>query len=558
MNFGGTLQEAVALVNSGRLAEFVEEWAKALDEQTLRERLLVLGDAFSAMGKAREGLELVLRALKLDAQNIRSLCAAGESYQVCNLLPEAFGCFYKATHLAPLEPAAWSGLGHVFLRSHKTKEALHCLQKAFDIQPANPDVSNRLGLVFLAQNNPKQAAQWFLNSIKLKPDFSHAWGNLAVAWRKSDQIQLAIRACKSALKIDPRNAANWTNLGVLHQEQNEIEEALFAYRKAIALDENFYLAHVNEGIALLLKGDLLAGWNKYEYRWLAGESQKQRHLKLPFWTGNESLAGKTILLHSDQGFGDTIQCLRFVSVLRRLGAFIHIEVNPVLVAIAAQVDGVVSAVPLMQAGEAFDFQCPFLSLPFACKTSFENLPAAVPYLRPSAQAVEKWKNFETTAGKLRVALVWRGNAGHDNDRNRSLSLEALKPLLELENCEFINLQWGLSGAEKAALSQHPNFRDAMPLISTFDDTAACLTHVDLVISVDTAVAHLAGALGKHVWILLPFAPDWRWLLGRIDSPWYPSARLFRQPTRGAWSAVVEQIVLNLKLLVNEFKTSSGI
>ena len=414
-----------------------------------------------------------------------------------------------------------------------------------------------MGLVFLEQNNPQHAAQWFLNSIKLKPDSSHAWGNLAVAWRKSDQIQLALRACKSALKIDPRNAANWTNLGVLHQEQNEIEEALSAYRRAIALDENFYLAHVNEGIALLLKGDLLAGWAKYEYRWLAGESQKQRHLKLPFWKGNESLAGKTILLHSDQGFGDTIQCLRFVSVLLSLGALIHIEVNPVLVAIAAQVDGVVSAVPLMQAGEAFDFQCPFLSLPFACKTTFETLPAAVPYLHPSAQALEKWKSFEPTTGKLRVALAWRGNAEHENDRNRSLSLEALKPLLALENCEFINLQWGLAGAEKDAVAQLPNFRDTMPLISTFDDTAAFLTHVDLVISVDTAVAHLAGALGKQVWILLPFAPDWRWLLERIDSPWYPTARLFRQPTRGAWSAVVEQIVLNLKVLVNEFTTSSG-
>lgn len=556
MNFGSTLQDAVALVKSGRLYEAVDKWAEGLDEQTLRDRLLVLGEAFNGLGMKRESLDLILRALKLDAQNIRCLCAAGEAYQGCNLLEDALACFFKATQLDPGIAEAWSGMGYVFLRSHKTTEALSCLQKAFEKQPADADISNRMGLVFLAQDNPMHASRWFLNSISLKPELAHAWGNLAVAWRRSNQIELAGRAIKNALKIEPASPVNWLNLGVLHQEKNQIEDALFAYRKAISLDENFHAAHVNEGIALLLKGDLQEGWKKYEYRWFLRENQDQRHMKLPFWKGNQSLAGKTILLHSDQGFGDTIQCLRFVSELFKLGAIIHVAVNPVLVDIAAQVAGVVTAVSLRQAGEIFDFQCPFLSLPFACKAGFETLQKGVPYLRPSAEAREKWRLFRASGEKLKVALVWRGNAQHENDHNRSLALAAIKPLLELEKCDFVNLQWDLCEEEKRVVTDHTSFRDVTPQISTFDDTAAVMEHMDLIISVDTAAAHLAGALGKPVWILLPFAPDWRWLLGRVDSPWYPTARLFRQPERGNWSSVVDEVALNLRVLLNGDTASS--
>ncbi|MEI7775674.1 MAG: tetratricopeptide repeat-containing glycosyltransferase family protein, partial [Verrucomicrobiota bacterium] len=514
----------------------------------------VVGEACGGLRQWQESLDLVLRALQLDDKNVRCLCAAGEAYQNCDRLHEAFQCFFKATEIAPDDALAWSGMGYVLLRNNKGTEALTCLQKALSIAPANPDIMNRLGLAFLKLKNERNAVACFLNSLKQKPDFHQAWCNLAVAWRSSNEIQMAIKACERALKIQPRDPANWTNLGVLYQEQNNIEEALFAYRKAISIDDGFHLAHVNEGIALLLKGDMLDGWAKYEYRWRTPEIQNQRQMKIPLWRGTEPLSGKTILLHADQGFGDTIQCLRFVPLLAKMGAIVHLEVNSVLVDIARQVQGLTSAVSLGEAGQSFDFQCPFLSLPRAFISSLESIPRDVPYLQPSLKAFHEWKSFEACPGKLRVALVWRGNPKHENDKNRSFSLEAFKPLLALEKCEFINLQWGLNADEEILFSKVPHFRNVMPAISTFDDTAAVMGHVDLVITVDSAVAHLAGALGKRVWVLLPFAPDWRWLLNRIDSPWYPTARLFRQPRPGDWGSVVQEVVVNITALLDHPKS----
>lgn len=547
------MQDAVALVNSGNAHQAVEAWSRELALATLRERLLLLGEACGGLRQWQESLSYILKALQLDDKNVRCLCAAGEAYQTCDRLNEAFQCFFKATQIAPNEAPAWNGMGYVFLRNNKGTEALTCLQKALSIDPANPDILNRLGLAFLKLKNVRSAVPCFLNSLKQKPDFHQAWCNLAVAWRSSNEIEMAIQACERALKIQPRDPANWTNLGVLYQEQNNVEEALFAYRKAISIDEGFHLAHVNEGIVLLLKGELLHGWAKYEYRWRTPEIQNQRQMKMPLWRGEKSLAGKTILIHSDQGFGDTIQCLRFVPLLAKMGAIVHLEVNAVLVELARPVKGVTSVVPLGEAGQTFDFQCPFLSLPLAFKTSLESIPRDVPYLGPSSKAFQKWKSFETRPGKLRVAIVWRGNSQHENDKNRSFSLEAFKPLLALENCEFINLQWGLNGEEEALFSKVPNFRDVMPAISTFDDTAAVMAHVDLVITVDSAVAHLAGALGNRVWVLLPFAPDWRWLLNRSDSPWYPTARLFRQPRPRDWESVVQEVVVNVMALLEHLK-----
>jgi tetratricopeptide (TPR) repeat protein len=557
MNFGGTLQDAVALVTSGTLPQTIEEWRGQMDAATLRERLLELGEVCAGLRRWRMSLDLALVALQMDVKNVRSLCAAGEAYHNCNLLDEAVQCFANALQMAPDEALAWSGFGYVLLTKNKDTEALNCLQKALSLAPTHPDILNRLGLAFLKLKRAKNAVQCFLASLRQKPEFHQGWCNLSAAWQRLNEIPMAIQACERALKINAKDPAIWTNLGVLHQARNNLEEALFAFRQATAIDGDFQLAHVNEGIALLLKGDLEKGWAKYERRWHIFAAQSQRHSKIPIWRGEESLSGKTILIHADQGFGDTIQCLRFVPWLARMGASIHLEVNTALLDIALQINGITSVVSLGEAGEKFDFQCPFLSLPFAVRACLNSIPRKVPYLGPSSKAVQKWKTLETRTAMPRVALVWRGNPQHDNDNNRSISLEAYKPLLALEKCEFINLQWGLTAEEEIVVSQHSNFRNVMLEVSTFDDTAALMEHVDLVISVDTAVAHLAGALGKPLWILLPFAPDWRWLLERNDSPWYPTAQLFRQQTPGKWNPVIQEVVLRLKAFLGDSKAGQA-
>jgi len=542
MNNRGTFEEAAALIRSGQLEATVVQWEQELEVPALWERLFAFGEASAGLGRCHESLKLHTKALALDPKNVRSLCALGEAYESCARSKEAHECFLKALELAPEEAMAWSGIGYTLLRLGKLQESFACLQRALSYDAMSVDVSNRMGLCLLAQKRFPECIALFEKSVDSKPDFVVGWKNLAVARRSMGEIELAILACSKALEIQSADAGNWTNMGVLLQEQNRVDEAIAAYQKAIQLDRSYHLAHLNEGLAHLLRGNLLLGALKYEYRWLVVGQTPARHGALLFWRGSEPLAGKVILLHADQGFGDTMQFLRYAGILAKMGATVHVEVHPCLVDLVKQVDGVSSVVKFGEKVGHFDFHCPFLSLPFACRTTLEAIPRDVPYIKPSLMALDKWRPFWTFTNQPRVALVWRGNPEHDNDQNRSCALDFFQPLLESCHCEFVNLQWASTAEEKNLLGRCTNFRDPTPHLTNFDDTAAVIAGVDLVISVDTAVAHLAGAMGKPVWILLPFAPDWRWMLKRNDSPWYPTARLFRQPRRKEWAELMPQVL----------------
>jgi tetratricopeptide (TPR) repeat protein len=552
MNFGGSLQEAAALVKAGKMREAVEQWEREADPVQLKSRLLLLADACAGLGLQKEGLKLIHKVLELDPQDVVALCSAGETFVDSGELDQALPYFLHATRVAPAHAAAWSGLGYLLLKQKKQKESLACLHKARELAPEDAMTLNRLGLSFLSDQRIPEAVSCFRDSIRVRPDFALAWSNLSVAWRQANQIRQAIDACEQALKIQPNEAATWTNLGVLLQEENAVDEALVAYRKALEVDRHFHLAHLNEGIALLLKGELPLGWLKYEYRWLLPQAQKLRHSGQPFWRGDASLLGRTILLHSDQGFGDTIQFLRYAPVLASMGAMVHVEVEAPLADLAGGVAGVVAVTKTGEAPPPFDLHCPFLSLPLGCRTTTASIPGQIPYLKPSKNAISKWRHLERSPNKLNVGLVWRGNPNHDNDQNRSVSLELFRPILDCEFCAFFNLQWNLSAEESQSIERHPNIQNPISQVRNFEDTAAIILHLDLVISVDTAVAHLAGALGKPVWILLPFSPDWRWMLHRTDSPWYPTMRLYRQPRRGEWRIPISQVFDNLKTLASCF------
>ena len=542
MNNSGTFEESRSLIRSGQWETTVVQWERELEMPALWKRLFVLGEACAVLGHWQESLKLHTKALALAPNNVRSLCALGEAYESCERSKEAHECFVKALELAPEEAVAWSGMGYTLLRLGKLQESFACLQRAISHDAMNTDVLNRMGLCLLAQKRFPECIALFQKAVHLKPNFGPGWKNLSVALRRTGEIELATLACSKALEIGSEDAGNWTNFGVLLQEQNRVDEAIEAYRKAIELDRSFHLAHLNEGLAHLLRGNFLLGCLKYEYRWLAVGQTPSRHGARPFWRGIEQLEGKVILLHADQGFGDTIQFLRYARKLANMGATVHVEVNPCLVDLAKQIDGVSSVVKFGEMVGHFDFHCPFLSLPFACRTTFESIPRDVPYIKPSRQSLDKWSPLSAVAKKPRVALVWRGNPDHENDQNRSCPLAFFQLLLECRCCEFVNLQWASTKEEKDLLGRCTHFCDPTQELTNFDDTAAVIAGVDLVISVDTAVAHLAAAMGKPVWILLPFAPDWRWMLERDDSPWYPTARLFRQPRRKDWPALMPQVV----------------
>jgi hypothetical protein len=293
----------------------------------------------------------------------------------------------------------------------------------------------------------------------------------------------------------------------------------------------------------LAMGDFATGWQKYEWRWHHKSLDlPRRGLKQPLWLGRENLFGRTILLHAEQGLGDTIQFARYAPLVARRGATVMLDVPPPLEALLASLRDVTlvrsHALPL----PVFDYQCPLPSLPLALGTMLETIPAEVPYLSPPADRVEKWRALIGNDTPPRIGLAWAGCPAHKNDRNRSIPLALLRPLLGTPGGapapRFFALQKELREADRPILEAAPALTQLADQIDDFADTAAIIALLDLVITVDTSVAHLAGALGKPVWILLPFAADWRWMIQRSDSPWYPSARLFRQPAIGDWQSVV--------------------
>jgi hypothetical protein len=328
--------------------------------------------------------------------------------------------------------------------------------------------------------------------------------------------------------------------GIALQALNRHEEALIGFAQVLELDAGNVDAQHNAALSRLTLGDYHGGFKQYEARFARSGMPPRRRLGKPLWRG-EYLQRKTILLHAEQGLGDTIQLARYVPLVARMGASVVLEVPDALTGLLGRLEGVAAVVARGAPLPGFDLQCPMGSLPLALATALATIPADIPYLAASAERIAQWRSRLAPLRHPRVAFVWSGHAGHPNDRNRSLPLARLAPLLEMEPVSFVSLQRELSDADAQMLA---GFSQVTPIgaeLRDFDDTAAVLGLCDLVITVDTAVAHLAGALGRPTWILLPFAPDWRWLLERTDSPWYPTARLYRQQEPGDWESVVAQV-----------------
>ena len=328
---------------------------------------------------------------------------------------------------------------------------------------------------------------------------------------------------------------------------NRHADALSSYGRVLTLQPDNADVHFNAALSLLTLGDYRRGFAEYEWRWKRAGYPPRTDLRKPLWLGETPLAGKTILLHAEQGLGDTVMFARYAPLLARAGATVVMEVQPELKGLLTGLDGVAAVVGRGEPLPPFDLHCPLTSLPFACKTELAGVPAEIPYLRADPARIEKWR--PRLAGPLpRVALAWSGRASHVNDRNRSLSLSQLSPLLEAEDVRFVSIQRELRPADAERLSREPRIIDLGAELADFTDTAAVLSLCELVICVDTSVAHVAGALGRPTFVLLPFQPDWRWTLDRATSPWYPATRLFRQPAPGDWASVIARVREELALL----------
>jgi len=406
---------------------------------------------------------------------------------------------------------------------------------------------SNLGAVLAERGRLEEASGWYSRAIAERRDFADAHNNLGATLVKLDRAAEAEALHRRAIALKPAFADAHYNLGVALHDQGRFDEALQSYDEAARIKPDFVDARWNRAFLLLTKGRFAEGWSEHEWRWRR-KQQPPRSFPEPLWKG-EAAAGRTILLHFEQGIGDTLQFMRYAPIVAAGGARVLLQVQRPL---ARLVRGSVGrGIEVLADGDVlppFDLHSPLLSLPLACGTAdIDSVPAQVPYVTADAASVARWRERIGTHDGLKVGLVWAGNPQHKNDRNRSVAIELLAQLLDAPGVHWYSLQVGERSADLARLPSG-NIVNLADGLTDFAETAAAISALDLVISVDTAAAHLAGALGKPVWLLVPFTPDWRWLLGRADSPWYPTARLFRQPARGDWERVVSDVRVALAKL----------
>jgi len=467
-------------------------------------------------------------------------------------LVQAERILYRALAIAPASAEIQLHLGNLFRLQGRHDAELHCCLEAARLAPDSPQVRNNLGNAYRSAGQPEAAIAEFRKAIERAPAMAEAHFNLGVAVLRRGDSGEALECFRNATRLLPGFADAHLNLGFLTEEAGDAAAAIDSYRRAIAADPGMVEAHVNLGMQLLLCGQLAEGWREYEWRLRYPEySGADLAARLPRWDGGR-LNGRTILLEAEQGFGDAIQFLRYAPLVAERGGRVVVRSGPELAGLVASTPGVAAAVLRGAPLPACDTYCPLPSLPLVFGTTLETVPPRVPYLHPDPAAVARWKErLGEGAADCRVGLVWASQSMHRTAAAKSVALEALAPLAGVPGARFYSLQKGEAAGQVRRAPPGLRMADLSGELASFSDTAAAVASLDLVISVDTAVAHLAGALGKPVWTLLKFAPDWRWLLRRDDCPWYPTMRLFRQDQPRAWQAPIENLSNALRLFVKE-------
>ncbi|MFM7182958.1 MAG: tetratricopeptide repeat protein [Verrucomicrobiales bacterium] len=432
----------------------------------------------------------------------------------------------------------------------RLNEAEGLCRQILTVDSRHPDALELLGAIACQTGRHEDGESLLRQAIAFRPMHAASYGQLGIVLWKLDRLDEAEAAHRQAIALAPSQAEAHFCLGRVLREQGRFDEALVSYRRAIKLRPHFAEAHGDSSLVHLLLGRFHEGWHEYEWRWHCDDfTSRPRGFPQPQWEGGP-LQGRTILLHTEQGFGDAIQFVRYVPLVLRRGGRVIIECEKELLGLFHSMD---RDIPVLTKGEplpAFDVHCPFLSLPRLFATDEKNIPCHIPYLTAAPKTVAGWRSrLEKYSPHLKVGLAWAGRPTHTNDRNRSIKLANLDPLAKVHGVRLFSLQKGPGTTESKSSPGGFNPIDFSKQLKDFSDTAALIANLDLVITVDTAVAHLAGAMAKPVWVLLPSVPDWRWMLNRSDSPWYPGMKLFRQTQPREWSPVVDEVRKQLVALV---------
>jgi len=544
------LREAVALHQQGRLREAERIYTRLLKAAPdLFDALNLLGGIRMQQGQFGEAQRLFGAAVKANPQIAAAWSNLGQAQHALKRPAEALQSLDQARALAPDDVDILYQHANVLLRLDRVREALAELDIVLARKPQHFEARLNSGLAKAELGIAERALADFDAALALSPHHPVAHYNRGVALIKLNRYAEAVAANERAIAAVPQHVGAWLNRGMALMQLRRVDEALKSYGEVLALRKDHAEAHFNSALALLTRGDYARGFAEYEWRWRRTGMPPQKSRGRPLWLGEYPLAGKTILLHAEQGLGDTIQFARYVPLVAALGAEIVLEVQPELKALLTQLGGAAKVIARGEAPPPFDVHCPLGSLPLAVKTERAAVPAPVSYLAAGQTYLQKWSARLEEVPRPRIAIAWGGNPAHENDRNRSIAIAHLAPLFSsgaAAGANFIGIQRELRDGDAAQLAAQPHVKHIGAELADLSDTAAVLALCDLLISVDTAPAHLAGALGRPFWVLVPFAPDWRWTLDGDTTPWYPTARLFRQSSPGDWGAVIARVAAALR------------
>ena len=528
------------------------------------------GNALRAAGRLDDAILHYRRAISLKPDYAEAINNLGAALQAQGLAGEAAACFRRAIGLQPDLLEAHDNLGNALAALGRPEDAVACHRRAAQLSPAYSPAHNNLGAALRQLGRQDEAAEAFHRALALQPDFAEAHANLGALLKQQGQADAAIASCRKAIALHPSlaeahealggaladngllaeaaaslqqaialqpgNHTSHDNLATVLLQQGYLDDAIAGFRTAVALQPQAANAHHNLAMALLARGDMAEGWREYEWRWRMPHSP-QRPFAQPQWRG-EPGGGRTLLIHAEQGFGDTIQFCRYASLAAAAQWRVVLEVQRPLVRLLRSLAGVEQIIPQGEALPAFDAHCPMLSLPLAL-AGLPAIPSAHSYLSHDPAEAAAWRP-RLGAAPL-IGLAWAGSASLATDRRRSLAPQRFAPLLAVPGLQFVSLQKdGPRPPAEFALT------DVMAEIEDFAATAALIANLDLIIAVDTAVAHLAAALSRPVWLLDRFDSDWRWQVDRKHSPWYPTLRRYRQDQPGNWDSVLAEVAADLR------------
>jgi tetratricopeptide (TPR) repeat protein len=555
------LHIAIAHHQAGRLAEAESIYRQILSVRPDHaEAVYFLGVLASQTGRLDQAIACYQHAIAIKPQYPQAHSDLGIALHKRGQLDQAIASFRQAVAIAPDYAQGHCNLGNTLMDKGQVDQAIECYERALALKPDLAEAHSNLGVAWNLKDRPDKAIACYHKAIALRPDDADAHYNLGNVLLDMDQLDQAVASYRSAVFLRPHHAKAHINLGNAHVKLRQLDDAAACYRRALEYGPDLDDAHLNLAQVLLATGNFAQGWSEWEWRWRSADFRAQRAFAQPRWDGSD-YSGKTILLTTEQGYGDSIQFIRYAPLLAARCRRVVLGCRKELHLLLRGVQGIAESFVLGDPLPPFDAHTAVASLPGIFATTLDSIPARVPYIEPEPARVADWSAKLPPDGRFKIGLLWSGSAAPRKD-NRPAPLSAFAPLAAIPGIAFHSLQIGPPAQQAKSAPEGMNVVDHSTELHDFADTAALIANLDLVISIDSAVAHLAGAMAKPCWTLLPFVADWRWFLNRSDSPWYPTMRLFRQGAIGDWTDVMNQVADELRRWTLEHRprthTSVGI